>query len=92
MATIDTDSHTGIVSLRKTDYPHIDHQYDVWHLAKIVTKKLGKKGKTKHCGQLFPWIQSISNHLWWFVQTCCGDAELFIEKWKSIVYHVSNVH
>ena len=90
--SIATDRHTGVVSLMKSDYPHIQHQYDVWHLAKKVTKKLGKKAKTKHCGQLLPWIQSVSNHLCWSAQTCNGDAELQVDKWKSIVHHISNVH
>ncbi|XP_065902251.1 uncharacterized protein [Dysidea avara] len=61
ISTIATDRHTGVKSLMKTDYLHIDLQYDVWHLPKSVTKKLGKKAKTKHCGQVFPWIQPISN-------------------------------
>ena len=38
ISTIATDRHTGVASLMKTDYPHIDQQYDVWHLAKSVTK------------------------------------------------------
>ena len=33
------DRHTGETSLMKTSYLHIEHQYDVWHLAKSVTKK-----------------------------------------------------
>jgi len=90
ISIIGIDIHTGIVSLMKTDYPHINHQFDVWHLAKSVTKSLVKKAKAKHCFQLFPWIQSISNHLWWSVQTCNGDKEMLVE--KSIVHHISNVH
>jgi len=35
-------------------------------------KKLTKKAKAKICGQLYSWIQSISNHLWWAAQTCNG--------------------
>ena len=51
-----------------------------------------KKAKDKHCCQLFPWIQLISNHLWWAAQSCKGGAQVLEEKWKSIVYHISNVH
>ena len=90
--SIATDRHTGVASLMKKEYSFVDHQYDVWHMAKGVTKKLAKKAKTKHCGQIYPWIQSISNHLWWAAQTCNNDAQLLVEKWKSIVYHISNVH
>jgi len=51
--------HTGIVSLMKTGYLHIDHQFDVWHLAKSVTKKLGKRPRksivvsSSHVSSLF---------------------------------------
>ena len=48
--------------------------------------------KNKHCGQLYPWTQSISNHLWWATETCDGDVQLLVEKWKSIIHHISNVH
>ena len=61
-------------------------------MAKSVVKQLTKKSKLKHCERLLPWIQSISNHLWWAAQTCNGDAQLLTEKWTSIVYHISNVH
>ena len=90
--TIATDRHRGVGALMKSDYSHISHQYDVWHMAKGVIKQLTQKGKLKHCERLLPWIQSISNHLWWAAQTCNGDAQLLTEKWTSIVYHVSNVH
>ena len=60
--------------------------------SKKCHKKLTKKAKDKHCCQLFPWIQSISNYLWWSAQSCKGDAQVLVEKWKSIVHHVSNVH
>ena len=57
-----------------------------------VSQKVKEKAKAKYCGQLNPWIQSISNYLWWAAQTCNGDAQLLVEKWKSIVYHISNIH
>ena len=92
IVTIATDRHRGVGALMKSDYPHISHQYDVWHMAKSVVKQLTQKGKLKHCERLLPWIQSISNHLWWAAQICNGDAQLLTEKWTSIVYHVSNIH
>ena len=64
ITSIATDRHPGVASLMKKDYSFVDHQYDVWHMAKSITKMLSIKAKTKHCGQLYPWIQSISNHLW----------------------------
>ena len=84
-----TDNGCGCTD--KSDYSHISHQCDVWHMAKNAVKQLTQKGKLKHCEWLLPWIQSISNHLWWAVPTCNGDAQLLIEKWTSTMHHVSNV-
>ena len=65
IVTIAMDRHRGVGTLMILDYPYISHQYDVWHMAKGVVKQLTQKGKLKHCERLLPWIQSISNHLWW---------------------------
>ena len=67
---IATDRHVSISSSMKKDFPHINHQYDVWHLSKWVVKKLTNKAKQKGCEELAPWIQFISNHLWWCAATC----------------------
>ena len=77
--TIATDRHRGVGTLMKSYYPCINHQCDVWHLAKSVVKQLTQKGKQRKCEQLLPWMQSISNHLSWAVQTCNGDAQLVTE-------------
>ena len=49
-----TDRHTTITAKMKSVYPHIKHQYDVWHLANWVTEKLLKKAKTKSFKELTP--------------------------------------
>ena len=87
-----TDRHVGIRADMKRNFPEIDHQFDVWHLAKSITKKLTEKSKKKDCGELSPWIKSVSNHLWWCAETCEGNKELLREKWISIVHHTANIH
>ena len=87
-----TDRHVSIKSDMKRNYPDVDHQFDVWHLAKSVTKKLTEKAKKKDCGDLFAWIKSVSNHLWWCADTCNANKELLREKWISIVHHTANIH
>ena len=71
-----TDRHVSIKSDMKWNYPEIDHQYDVWHLAKSVTKKLNEKAMKKDCGDLSPWIKSVSNHLWWCADTSKGEVDI----------------
>ena len=48
----------------------IDHQFDPWHLAKSVSKKLATASKKSGCNDLAPWIPSIVNHLWWSAESC----------------------
>ena len=83
-----TDRHTTVTARMKSDHPSIKHQYDVWHLSKWVTKKLTKKAKTKKFAELMPWIQAISNHLWWCAATCGGDPDMLREKWVSVLHHI----
>ena len=87
-----TDRHVSIKSDMKKKYPDVNHQFDVWHLAKSITKKLTEKAKKKDCSELSPWIKSVSNHLWWCADSCEGNKELLWEKWISIVHHTANVH
>ena len=46
----------------------------------------------KGCEDLLPWIRSVSNHMWWCSATCDGNAEVLKEKWKSVLFHVTNKH
>lgn len=90
--TMATDRHNGVQSFMKQKYPKIDHQFDVWHFSKNITKKLHKKALSKEANELMPWIRCISNHLFYCSQTCCGDPQLLKEKWMSCIHHVVNRH
>ena len=70
----------------------IKHQYDVWHFAKSIVKKLHNTSRHKKYKGIRPWIQSISNHLWWSAATCNGDPNLLTEKWVSLCNHITNKH
>lgn len=87
-----TDRHAGIAKLLRDQYPDINHQFDLWHLAKSATKKLNAKAKHKECQDLAPWIPSIRNHLWWAAASCDGDTIELIEKWRSVVHHTVDRH
>ncbi|KAK3731342.1 hypothetical protein QZH41_004098 [Actinostola sp. cb2023] len=87
-----TDGHIGIAADMKKDYPNIQHQQDVWHISKRINKKLTEKAKKKDCNDLFPWIKSVSNHLWWCADSCEGNKANLREKWISLIYHTVNIH
>ncbi|XP_078352898.1 uncharacterized protein LOC144637699 [Oculina patagonica] len=92
ISRIATDRHVTITSCMARNHPHINHQHDVWHLSKWVVKKLTNKAKQKGCEELSPWIQSISNHLWWSAATCDGNVNILREKWRSVLDHITNKH
>jgi len=92
VSTLATDRHLSIQAFLRDTHPSIDHQFDVWHIAKSVAKKLTQKAAKKDAADLMPWVKSISNHLYWSAQTCNGDEQLLREKWMSCVNHVANVH
>ena len=92
IALIATDRHIGVQCYLRTNFPAINHQFDVWHIAKSITKKLVKKAQSPECKELMPWVHSISNHLYYCAQTCGSDAEVLKEKWISLAHHIANNH
>ncbi|XP_063909811.1 uncharacterized protein LOC135127297 [Zophobas morio] len=85
-----SDRHRGIRHLLRTKYSELNHQFDVWHMAKNLAKKI--KTVEKKAPLLAAWKSSIVNHLWWAAQTCGGDPDLLIEKFLSVLHHICNIH
>ena len=50
-----TDRHVSIRSDMKKNFPHLQHQFDVWYVAKSISKKLTEKAKRRR-----RWLHSIS--------------------------------
>jgi hypothetical protein len=85
-----TDRHLGIGKMMREKYPQIIHELDIWHLAKNLKKKLNSlSSKYPFLNQ---WKDSIINHIWWCSYTCKENGELLVEKFKSILKHVRNIH
>lgn len=87
-----TDQHLQIRKFLKDNYPAILHQFDIWHRAKNLRKKLTKVANKKENILLQPWIRSIIQHFWWSCATCNGNPSLLKEKWASILKHICGVH
>ena len=69
------------------------HLFDIWHVARGLSRKLEAASKLRNCECIRAWIQSISNHLYWSaVSSPEGEGELIVAKWKSILNHIHNVH
>ena len=82
---IATDRHVSITSSMAKDHPNMGDK------TKWVIKKLTYKANQRGCEDLSPWIQSISNHLWWSVATCNGNISDFRENgsWSWITSLIS---
>lgn len=92
ISQLTTDRHAGIRKMMSSNYDHIDHQFDVWHIAKNIRKRLTEKAKRKSTQALFKWIKSINNHTWWCPSSSHNNPDLLVEKWRSMTYHSVNIH
>ncbi|KAL5019111.1 hypothetical protein ScPMuIL_004833 [Solemya velum] len=90
VGTMVTDRHMQIGKWIRENMPNTKRCFDVWHVAKGL-KKLTALAKERECDLLQPWIQIISNHLYWVASsTPDGCGELMWQKWLSLRNHVQN--
>ena len=78
---ISNDRRPQIKKEMRVNYGTINHQFDPWHVAKSVSKKLSAASKKSGCSDLAQWIPSIVSHLWWCAESCEKDPEVLREKW-----------
>ncbi|XP_044143349.1 uncharacterized protein LOC122932797 [Bufo gargarizans] len=87
-----SDRHVGIRKKMRQEYSNIKHQFDVWHYAKSLKKKLTSASRLKLCKEITPWIPKIIRHFWWSIQTCDDNNDLLKEKWLSLLQHLIDQH
>ena len=69
------------------------HFYDIWHVARSITKKLLKASKERACELINDWMKGIRRHLYWSAtSTKQGFGDLILAKWNSFMRHVANKH
>ena len=88
-----SDRHAGIAKWVRESRPDTKHFFDIWHVARSITKKLMKSGKEKGCEILMHWIKGVRNNLYWCAtSTKEGFQEMILAKWRSFKNHVANRH
>ena len=93
IAVFVSDRHRGIAKWVREKCLHTVHYFDIWHVARSVSKKLLSTSKVKGCEQIRKWMKGIRRHLYWCaISTKAGFQELIVAKWKSFIRHVSNKH
>ena len=62
-------------------------------MAKSLSKRLEAAAKLKGCQDIWQWIQSIVNHLYWSaISILSSQSNMILAKWESVVNHVINIH
>ena len=88
-----SDRHLGIAKWIRENHPKTSHFYDIWHVARSITKKLVKAGKQKGYEKITYWVKGVRRHLYWCAtSTKQGFEQLILAKWKSFMMHVANRH
>ncbi|XP_068091076.1 uncharacterized protein [Hyperolius riggenbachi] len=87
-----SDRHVGIRKTMSTTYTDIVHQFDVWHYAKNISKKIRDASKNKSFKSLAPWVDKIRNHFWWAIKDCENNVDNLERNWLSVLHHVRNEH
>ena len=93
ISTFVSDRHRGVAKWIRESFSSVKHFFDIWHVARTITKKLQQAAKEKDCERISRWISSIRNHLYWCATTTReGFGSLILAKWKSFMRHVQNKH
>ncbi|KAK3743480.1 hypothetical protein QZH41_013093, partial [Actinostola sp. cb2023] len=93
ISTFVSDRHRGIAKWIRESYANTQHYYDIWHVARSISKKLLAASKEKGCGVIKDWMKGIRRHLYWCAtSTKAGFQALITAKWKSFICHVANKH
>jgi Transposase len=92
-SVIISDRHASIQKWVRENMPNTQHYYDVWHVAKGVTKKMEQLANQKDCELVRKWIRSVSNHMYYSAASSEGESgDMVVAKWKSVVWHMQNIH
>lgn len=88
-----SDRHRGIAKWIRENCATTKHYFDIWHIARSVTKKLLVLSKEKGCGIIKDWMKGIRRHIFWCAtSTTAGFESLITAKWNSFLRHVCNKH
>ncbi|XP_068734517.1 uncharacterized protein [Montipora capricornis] len=88
-----SDRHRGIAKWIRECQAGCAHYFDIWHVARSISKAMIKLGKEKGCEKIADWVKGARNHLYWCVTSSRqGFEELVTAKWKSFMQHVANKH
>ena len=68
------------------------HSLDVWHKAKILSKKLHKAAQDKNKHELKDWIGPIVNHFWYSCESSDGNETKLKDTFLGVLHHICGEH
>ncbi|CAG0901027.1 unnamed protein product [Cyprideis torosa] len=83
-----TDLSPSVAKLIREQFKTVRHHFDPWHITKSVKTQLLQVGKQEGYELVGRWCKSITNHLWYSMQTCGKDYQTLIRKWASLLHHM----
>ena len=85
-----TDENTKIAKLVRESFPDIDHNYDVWHKARLIKRKLQKMAEK--LPKILDFVNVLVNHFWYSCKSCAGKPQVLLERFHSSLLHLINRH
>ena len=61
------------------------------NILKIILNFIGVYKKLTNCELVGAWTHSIINHVYWCAASSNGDNDLILEKWISVLNHVTDI-
>ena len=93
LPTFISDRHRGIAKWIRETQKNTKHYFDIWHVARTISKKLLSASKESGCEMIKQWIRGVRNHLYWCVtSTKAGFESMITAKWSSFMRYVANKH
>ena len=81
ISTFISDRHRGVAKWIRETFSSVKHFFDIWHVARTITKKLQQAAKEKDCEHINRCISSIRNHLsWCAITTREGFGSMILAK------------
>ncbi|XP_068704429.1 uncharacterized protein [Montipora foliosa] len=62
-----SDRHRGIAKWIRECQAGCAHYFDIWHVARSISKAMINLGKEKGCEKIADWVKGARNHLYWCV-------------------------
>ena len=91
--TFISDRHRAITKWIRNDQKSTKHFFDIWHVARNITKKMMQAAKEKGFEVIGKWVRAVRNHIYWAAtSTTCGFGKLIVAKWSSFIRHVADKH